>query len=181
MAKKFRLAEVSDLKDRSVFFDANVLIYLFWPTGRQTFEAYYANAFARLLRQQNTFFVDFSVISEIINRAIQTEYSKYLLTHSLSKNDFKYKDYRNSADGQEALKDIYLVVEQQILNRFEVKGKIYTEDTLKKLLVVDELDFVDKSIVDICRENNFVLLTNDKDFRDTNIDILSCNKHLFRT
>ena len=32
--------------------------------------------------------------------------------------------------------------------------------------MVDELDFVDKAIVSICSENNLVLLTNDRDFKN---------------
>ena len=43
--------------------------------------------------------------------------------------------------------------------------------------MIDELDFVDKSTVSIFQENSFVLLTNDKDFRNSDIDILTGNTH----
>lgn len=178
MANKFTLKEINKLQDRPIFFDANILIYLFWPTGRHYFETSYAHTFFQLLKQGNPLFIDFSIISEIVNSAIRSEYEKHLLKNGLTKNGLKYKDYRDSQDGQDSLRDIYVVVEEQILNRFDVVGKIYTKDMLKTLLVVDHLDFVDKSIVQICHENKFVLLTNDKDFKKADIDLLSGNKHL---
>lgn len=39
----------------------------------------------------------------------------------------------------------------------------------------NELDFVDKAIVSLCKENNLVLLTNDKDFKNADLDILTAN------
>lgn len=178
MANKFTLKEVNKLQDRPIFFDANILIYLFWPTGRHYFETSYAHTFSQLLKQGNALFIDFSVISEIVNRAIRSEYEKHLLKNGLTKSGLNYKDYRDSLDGQDSLRDIYLIVEEQILNRFGVVGKIYSNDILKTFLVVDHLDFVDKSIVQICLENKFVLLTNDKDFREAGIDLLSGNTNL---
>ena len=46
------------------------------------------------------------------------------------------------------------------------------------MFIVDSLDFTDKAIERVCSENSFVLLTNDKDFKDSTIDILSCNRNL---
>ena len=44
---------------------------------------------------------------------------------------------------------------------------------------VDELDFSDKAIIRICEDNQFILLTNDTDFKNSNIDIISCHKKMF--
>jgi len=41
--------------------------------------------------------------------------------------------------------------------------------------MIDELDFVDKATVDLCKEYNLVLLTNDKDFKNAGLDILTGN------
>jgi len=42
---------------------------------------------------------------------------------------------------------------------------------MEGFLVVEELDFVDKATVSICAENSLVLLTNDKDFKNSGLDI----------
>jgi predicted nuclease of predicted toxin-antitoxin system len=43
---------------------------------------------------------------------------------------------------------------------------------------MDALDFLDKGILKTCQDNNFVLLTNDKDFKNANIDILTGNPYI---
>lgn len=39
-------------------------------------------------------------------------------------------------------------------------------------------DFVDKATVSICSENNLVLLTNDRDFKNSGLDILTGNPRI---
>jgi hypothetical protein len=38
MARKYRLDEIHTLKNMDIFFDTNVLIYIFWPTASYVFE-----------------------------------------------------------------------------------------------------------------------------------------------
>lgn len=169
MAINYKLEDVNKLKDRAVFFDANILIYLFWPTGQYRFEENYASAFRNLLRQKNKMFVDFLIISEVINRVIRIEHQK------INPNQ-KFKDFRNSQEGQDALNDIYLIVKQDVLNQFEVVGKVFDKQDIESKLIIDELDFVDKAIIELCKEHNLVLLTNDRDFKNADLDILTGNR-----
>lgn len=173
MGAKYRLQDVSQLNGRNIFFDANVLIYLFWPTGQHSFEQNYARVFRNLLRQGNNLFVDFLVTSEVINRILRNE-------HQRINPSQKLKDFRNSEDGKDALDDIYIIVKNDILARFNVVGKAFNSQEIESLLSVDELDFVDKATVTLCEENNFVLLTNDKDFRDSGLDMLTGNPHILK-
>lgn len=175
MATKYSLQNIPDLTDKSIFFDANVLIYLFWPSGAYHWEKYYSSAFGKLLRQGNELMVDFIVISEIVNRAHRLEYDKYLTSQLYSRKEFPYKQYRNCKDGQAALSDIYLIVRTNILAHFTVIGKVFTNPDIQSLLIVDSLDFADKGILSICKENSCILLTNDADFKASDIDILSSN------
>lgn len=175
MASRFNLQQISLLAGRKVLFDANVLIYLFWPTGRSYWESQYATAYNRLRLQGNKLFVDFLIVSEVINRIMRIEYTKANLISSIS-----YKDYRNSRAGKEALKDIYVIIENNVLKNFEVIGKAFNKQEMLRLLTVDELDFVDKATVTLCEENSLVLLTNDKDFKLSNIDILTSNPAILR-
>jgi predicted nucleic acid-binding protein len=168
MAAKYKLHDVSQLQNRDIFVDANVLIYLFWPTGSYAWEQSYARVFRDLLRQKNSLFVDFSVISEIINRTLRIEHEK-------KQPCTKLKDFRNSLEGKNTLSDIYLIVKTNILSRFTVIGKAFGKQDIEQFLVVNDLDFVDKSILTICKENALVLLTNDRDFKNADIDILTGN------
>jgi len=156
MATNYKLQDYEHLSGKDVFVDANVLIYLFWPTGQHSFESNYARVFRNLLRQGNNLYVDFLVISEVVNRVLRIEHLK------LNSNQ-KFKDFRNSQDGKDVISDIYLIVQNDILSSF---------------LIVDQLDFVDKATVAICTENNLVLLTNDRDFKNSGLDILTGNPHI---
>ena len=168
MGAKYRLTDVAQLNGRNILFDANVLIYLFWPTGQHSFERNYARVFRDLLRQENDLFIDFLVTSEVINRILRNE-------HQRINPGQKFKDFRNSQDGKNALNDIYIIVKNDILTKFNVIGKAFNSQEIESFLSVDELDFVDKATVTLCKENALVLLTNDKDFKNTDLDILTGN------
>lgn len=173
MAMTFSLSQISGLKGRKIFVDANILIYLYWPTGSLQWEQNYSTAFGHLLRQNNELHIDFLVISEIINRVLRIEHSKINPAQ-------KFKDFRDSQEGKDALSDIYYLIKNEVLTRFKVKGKEFSGQEIENLLVLDSLDFVDKATVSLCKENSFVLLTNDRDFKNADLDILTGNPRILR-
>ncbi len=175
MAKRYNSFEINKLNKRQIFFDANILLYIFWFTGYSSREKQYSVIFKGLLNQKNEMFVDFIVISEVINRAIRIEYEKYLQQQNISKEKLPFKKYRDTQEGQEALKDIYQVVKGKIINKFGISGKAFSKSDIESFLQLNLLDFSDKGIVSLCKENNFVLLTNDKDFVCTDLEILTSN------
>ncbi len=181
MNKKYNSSNIQSITNKKIFLDANILIYLFGfgTSTSANWENQYANLYTKLNNQNNTFVVDYIVISEFVNRAIKIEYDNYLNSNNLDKNSLSYKNYRNSLDGQEALRDIYIIVNDEILDEFEVIEKSYSKDDLKMMCCVDELDFSDKAIIKICEDNQFILLTNDTDFKNSDIDIISCHKKMF--
>lgn len=155
---------LSSIHHSNILFDANVLIYIFYPLGRPI-ESQYSKLYAKVL-QSNTFVpcVHLLTISEFINRALRLEFSTYP----------QYKDFkafRNSKEGQSSQSLIYTIT-QKILKNFQL---IYTDPKLNlpSLLKVDSLDFTDKILVETCKTQGFTLLTNDLDFKGSNIDILS--------
>jgi predicted nucleic acid-binding protein len=171
MAKKYILQDIEQLKSRDVFLDANILIYLFWPTGQHHIEQNYARVLKNLLLQNNNLFVDILVISEVINRILRIEYQKINPTQN-------FKLFRNSQDGKDALNDIYIIVKNQILERFKIVGKSFNKKDVESFLSIENIDFIDKAIVSICKENSMILLTNDRDFNDVDLEILTCNPKL---
>lgn len=171
MGTHYHLNDYSQLTGRSLFVDANVLIYLFWPTGQHSYEKNYASVFKNLILQGNKLFVDFLVISEVINRIARIEFKK-------SQSNLNFKQYKLSQEGKDVFNDIYIIVEQSILNQFHIVGKAFDKNDIGGFLVTDDLDFVDKAIVSTCSENNLVLLTNDRDFKNCGLDVLTGNPHI---
>ncbi|WP_010662914.1 type II toxin-antitoxin system VapC family toxin [Marinilabilia salmonicolor] len=171
MGANYKLQDFNQLRDRDVFVDANVLIYLFWPTGQVSFEKNYARVFNNLLRQGNKLFIDFLILSEVINRVVRIEHQK--INPAL-----KFKDFRNSQDGKDVLEDIYIIIKNDILSRFNVVERSFDKQLIESFLIVDELDFIDKAIASVCSEQGMVLLTNDKDFKNSGLDILTGNPRI---
>ena len=178
MVNRYTLKDIPTLKERDIFLDANILIYLFWPTGSSWAVSTYSKYFSNLIKQKTSLYVDFNVISEFINRAIRLEYDKYILTNKLDKRLFPYKHYRDTQEGLDAMTDIYTAVEASILSKTQVCGKVLGQDEILGLLTCDGLDFMDKAVLSICQERNFVILTNDADYTSCNIDILTANSKM---
>jgi predicted nucleic acid-binding protein len=180
MKARYSIDNIDKLKDREFFFDANILIYLFWPTGSHSWEESYSSIFNQLFRS-NKMIINYTVVSEVVNRVIQTEYKKYLKNEDLSRDKLSYKQYRNSEEGQGAIKDIYYLLKDTILPFFDVNDAEYSIDVINSFLELDSLDFGDKAIEYLCRENNYILLTNDSDFKNSDIELLSSNPTILRS
>jgi len=172
MAEKFNKDTVFKLFDRDVFVDANVLINLFWSTsGSEFWEIECSNVFRALLRQGNKLFVDFLVISEVVNRVLRIE-------HKALNPEQEFKHFRDSEQGKIALSDIYSIVKHRILEDFSVTEKSFSEVDIRNFLTINSLDFIDKGILKTCQKNKFVLFTNDKDYKNSEVDILTCNRNI---
>jgi predicted nucleic acid-binding protein len=181
MAYRYGFNNLSTLPLRPVFFDANILLYIFWPTGTPKWVSEYSTIFNRLIKQKNEMAVDVTVISEVINRSIRIEYDKYIAEKRIKKEDFPFKKYRDSQEGKDAITDIYSILNKKILPLFRVLGKAYTKSDIEGFLSADNLDFSDKLIVSLCKDNNCILMTNDRDYATSDIDILSSNPVLVRS
>jgi len=172
---KYGSNDISKLKDRNIFFDTNILIYLFGSTTpNDSWSKKYNSLFKQLIKQKNKFFIDFIVSSEFINKLHNIEYKKSKLHKE------KYKKYRDAKEGKKSLKEIYITFEEDILKNFNIVGKCFSKNDISSFLNIDSLDFSDKGILSICKNNSFVLLTNDIDFKDTDIDILTVNNNILK-
>lgn len=175
MAHRYESKDISSLTSRKIFFDANILMYIHWPTAQQTWQKKYSSMYKTLLQTKNPLVVNTTVLSEIINRTIRIEHDNYCKEKMI---DISFKKYRDSTDGKDAQKLIYQIIIEKILKYFEVIDKTFSAQDLSNLLIVDSLDFSDKIIFSVCKENSLILLTNDGDFSDSDIDILSANKKI---
>ncbi len=174
MANRYNLQNIKNLNTRSIFFDANVLIYNYWPTDPQDrIVRSYSKIFKYLIKNENKLYINLSVLSEVINRVLRLEYNK-------GYTNVKFKEYRDSAAGKKAQEDLYSIIKENILPYFQIINTEIKRDELEDILIIDSLDFGDKIIVNICQKNDFILLTNDSDFKTTDIDILSANSKIVK-
>jgi predicted nucleic acid-binding protein len=172
-------SDISQITDRRIFFDANVLLYLFWPVQSYWLNIY-SSIYSDILAHNMQSHVNFTVISEVVNRATRIEYEYFLRRNGLDRSSLSFKQYRNCKEGQQTIFDIYRIIEADIICKFTITGRAFTDNDISNMLSTSDMDINDKAIEHICLENNFILLTNDSDFRNSCIDILSGNSNLIQ-
>ncbi len=168
---------VSNIKNESIFCDANILIYLYGITFDEDYSDVYSKILKKLLKNNNSLYIDYTVISEYINRCHRIDYKTH--KQKIKNHNLKYKDYRNSQQGQDSMKDIYSVTNNIIENFYNIVGKEYKLEDIKSFIKKADEDFSDKAIINLCDEKSFYLLTNDIDFKNSGLNIISANENYF--
>lgn len=174
MPSRFSISDIPNLKNREIFFDANILVFLYCPMGGSIKVKIknYSSIFNCLLKQQNILIVNEIVLSEFVNRFLRFEF------YNKCKNINEFKKFRNSKNGMSAQREIYDIVKDNILSIFTLKGKKFCKEEIDDMLFVDSLDFNDKLIASVCKKYDMILLTDDSDYKNSDIDILSANSKL---
>lgn len=180
MCKRYDLSNIREVVGRDIFFDANILIYLFWPTGKKQryLENNYASIYSKILSEGIEKNVNFVVISEVINKILRISWEEHLNIENLQKDELSFKDFRNSNCGIEAQEDVITIIEENVLKNFEIVEDSFSKTDIEQFFEIDLLDFSDKAILKTCIDNDFILLTHDSDFSDSEVDILTCNKNI---
>jgi predicted nucleic acid-binding protein len=176
MITRLRLNQIETLSNVRIFLDANIWLYIFCPLGNhkpQTINKYSA-AFKKLLLLNNQLLTDVVVLSEVVNRWISFGFEQYK-QHPGHEN-LKRKQYRNSQDYIELTENIFKILSEQ-LKRFEVANCLYSSGDLSSLLcnMGTTTDFNDEHILSTCRTHNSYLLTDDGDFVNCDIQVISGN------
>lgn len=169
MATRYSAKDIQKIADREFFFDTNVLFYLYYSTSDSKWQVKaYSGIFSELLKHKSALIIDSHVLSELINRILRIE-------HKNSSSSLDYKPYRDSINGQKMVKQTYNIA-KLILKKFSISGNKLSTIDIENILTTDNLDFNDKLIEKHCLDNGYILVTNDKDFRATNVEILTANK-----
>ena len=106
MAIRYTSNNISNISN-SVFFDANILIYLFWPSpSRNNLSEKYARIFAALLKKNISLYTNTFVISEVINRILRIEWDNQ------TSKKINFKDFRNSECGKTVQKDVFDIIKK---------------------------------------------------------------------
>lgn len=175
MCKRFTQNDIDALSSRTIFFDANVIIDLFWSmTPNNRFSDTDSLIFDKIITNKIITATNSIVVSEIINRMIRLEMSK-----EPNYDNKQYKTFRKTEKGKEIVDNIHHYVKENILPHFDILDKAFSNTQIQDLLQDKTLDdFNDKLIYSCCKDKNMVLFTNDADFAAANIDILSANNKI---
>jgi len=166
-SKRYGIHQIGEVKDREVFFDTNVLLLIFHEDYRNDPRSdKYKKLFMKILTRRMEIFVNEIVLSEFYSFALRCERDK--------SNFPSVKAFRNSEAGIEAREEIFGYMKAMLRQLQYIPSNLSLTEMTNQF-TVDSLDFNDKLIAETCRKNNFVLVTDDADYVDAEIDVLSAN------
>jgi predicted nucleic acid-binding protein len=177
--KAYDLSSYSFSSDEQVLVDTNIWLYLFpAPTDPSNrFATQYSTAFSSLISAKAQPVLDPMVLSEYLNRYIRIEWEgNYKSQYP------KFKDFRNSSDFL-AIASAAETFAKRILSFCQIHSIPANELDLNQALSAFSAggeDFNDALLVDICKKRNLKLMTNDGDFQDGGIEVLTTNPRLLR-
>ena len=164
-----------------VFFDTNIWLRINNPFTHESSEKVrvYSNAYRDIITLDLKIHIDAIVLSEYINRLSRLRFDIWK-EENLDQSDVDYKTYRASADFSAAAEVIESSVNNILLDCKPINTNLSSGNITK--LVTDfsegKKDFNDLLIIEDCKANNLVLVTDDSDFRGMPISILTYNQTL---
>jgi len=166
-SKRYGIHQIGEVKDRKVFFDTNVLLLIFHEDFRNDpRNGKYIKLFIGILARRMEIFVNEIVLSEFYSFALKREREK--------SNFPSVKAFRDSEAGIEAREEIFGYMKAMLQQLNYIPSNLSLTEMTNQF-TVDSLDYNDKLIAETCRKNDFVLVTDDADYMDTEIDVLSAN------
>jgi predicted nucleic acid-binding protein len=171
------------LKQRRILFDTNIWLILNGYSNQAKYRTEaYSEAHKRLLQNDNTIVVNDYILGEFCNRSCKIEYE----THRNAANDVNFpafKRYRNTNNFlsvMESVRDTCLNIIEDC-EFLAVSGGHYKITDILGRFCDGELDFSDLIMTDYCKSEKFVLMTDDFDFADCGIEIITANRKLLKS
>lgn len=167
-------------KDETVLFDTNVWMKIFPrianPQGKNT----YADLLAKTLKVGTKVALDVLVLSEFVNAFSRREYKRYQEKCARGNLPVEgYKEFRNSAGYRSVAKDLSIAVKDLLqtpnLIKVDYNFSQINISQIASWLVSQDMDWNDRMIVETCKRNSWVLVTDDGDYLGAGIKVLTGN------
>jgi predicted nucleic acid-binding protein len=162
----------------ALLLDANVWYFIYGPNrpgDRRV--AIYSAALARIQAARSLIYVDALILSEFINR-----YARF--RHAILQPDpavpADFKQFRKSPLFKSVAQDIAADVRRILRNctRIESGFSILDINALVDEYAQGDSDFNDQVLVELCKDKGLKLVTDDADFRDRGLTVVTANKQL---
>ena len=162
----------------ALLLDANVWFFVYGPHRPGSKKAAtYSAAFAKILKAKCPIYIDVLIVSEFINRYARLKHNILPRGPSIPSN---FKQFRRSAAFKSIACDIAADTRRILEHCIRIESGF---DVLDINALVDEYekgdsDFNDQVLAELCKSRGLKLVTDDADFRDRGLMILTANRRL---
>lgn len=163
----------------NIFFDTNVYLFVDGNDNRAVGKIYSSYYWDVVKDKKNTIIMNDYIISEFFNRCCKDHYNLEIANETTKLN---YKNWRKSKDNLillETVRDSLLnfLDDSQFVETCSSSTKI---DDILQEAAKGILDFSDLMIHSQCLNNKYVLVTDDADYIDCKIDIVTANERFLQ-
>lgn len=182
--KIYDLASYAFEKDELILIDANIWMYLYPPPSNPKDNKHkkYSKAFSELIKAQAKPVLCSMILSEYLNRYSRIEWNA-LKKQSIDKKQYEYNNFKAFRQSKYFLKisDDACCFAKDMLNYCCVCSLAENQFELSSALnefLEGEVDFNDAMLIAICKQHHCKLMTDDADFKKSDISILTFNRNL---
>ena len=178
------MADIQDIatytftSEARLFFDANIWLLIYGPQGdpQDSRVRTYSLALRKIINGKSRLYIDALVLSEFANRYARIEFDSGTFSTSYA----NYKQFRNSVDFKALAPTIALVMRNIVDDCECVDCGLPSIDksALFERFATGDHDFNDLLLTELCTTNDLTLVTDDRDFRDASISVLTSNRSL---
>lgn len=177
--------QIKEIGDCKVFLDTNIWLLLEGVNGftASRKQQRYERAYSYLMNNGNTLITNEYVLSEICNRSVKLAYELAKKSSGLGDKFMRYKEFRGTdkfGTALEVARDTCL----NILSDCEFcscNDKHYSIETVLHDFARGKMDFSDILITSHCASEKYALMTDDGDYADCAINIVTANRRLLIT
>lgn len=172
MSTTFHLKDYTPSENDKFFFDTNVWLYLYCSVGnyREEIIANYNEFFEKVLEANSSIYTTSLQISEFFNAYSRIEFRIQSRLDPSLKN---YKtQFRSSPEFLELIKELNLIIKHKILKNSIKMDDNFSNINIDNVLLLEKgYDFNDEYFLNLCEENDIIVVSNDRDMIDTDRDV----------
>ncbi|NOR46808.1 MAG: PIN domain-containing protein [Methanosarcinaceae archaeon] len=163
-----------------LFFDANIWLAIYGPSPKHWAQAPCSSLFHELIKNNIDIYTNSLLISEVVNSWARLEFNQQ--RKELGFEPHQFKMFRETPQFLDVAEDISINIEKILRwsKRFDSSLESIDMDTIISKYGHGTHDFNDLVFGEICKSNNLILVTNDRDFCTTDVNILTANNLLLK-
>ena len=154
--------------------DANIWLFVYGPgkPGDRRVKVY-SRALDKMLRAKSRIYIDVLIVSEFINAYARLQYN--ILSPGVT-----FKRFRQSEAFKPTARDVAADIRRvlQYCTRVESSFAALDINALIAEYEKGNSDFNDQVLADLCRSKDLMLVTDDGDFKDRGLPVVTANRYL---
>lgn len=162
-----------------LFFDANVWLAIYGPSPTYWAQSPCSSLFYKSIKNNIDIYINSLILSEVVNTWARLEFHQQRIQLGFKPNEFKM--FRETPQFLDVAEDICINIEKILRwsKRFDSCLESIDMEIIISKYGSGTYDFNDLVFGEICKANDFILVTNDRDFCTTDVNILTANNYMF--